>query len=213
MEIQQIMKRLDESRKAERAGIKTASVATGNNPAPQVADALRQTLRSALSAVPDTVKTAAEVPAGHPTGDLLKLAEDLTNAEEQTLLKQASLLGTAVCDGFMARLAQYDDAAQQVAPSAPMKMAQAQDVTLEHIKTAAQDPEFVKFAQSNPDLVKEAFDLGYQQQMQQLVKQADDEFSQGWQDAMTEVHKTASGIYKTAAFTINSVLRELQQSA
>ena len=147
-------------------------------------------------------------------GDLLKVAEDLLTAEEDLMLKQATLLGQAFGEGVVSRLAQYEQAIQQMQPAKTAGVSDpVPDNLVDQIKTAANDPQFAKFAQENPDLVKEAFDLGYQQQMQQLVKQANDEFTQGWQDAMTEVHKVASASYKNGAHTINTVLRELQQSA
>lgn len=211
MELQKIMQRLGESRSAAETGIKTAS-ATPSNGTSHNPEALRSALHSALSS---TEKTASAAPAPTapmqtPEGDLLKIAEDLTNAEEQAMQKQASILGAAMCDGFMERFAQYEEAAGQVAPTAKTAAMQGQDPALETIKTAAQDPAFQKFAAENPDLVKEAFDLGYQQTYGQLVKQAQDEFQRGYDETMTQVHQKAAEVYKTAAVTINNVLRKAQ---
>jgi hypothetical protein len=209
MEIAQIMKRLDESRSADQ-GIKTASVQT----AAPTTDALRTALRSSL-AVGQQEKTAAVAGMASPTGDLLKMAEDLTNAEEEAMMKQASIYGAAMCDGFMARYGQYENAAMEVAPvktaAVQQPMYRQQDNTLDTIKTAAADPSFQKFASENPDLVKEAFDLGYQQEMGNLVKTAEEDFQHGYNDTMQEVHKIASEVYKQGAYTINHVIRTLQQ--
>lgn len=215
MEIKDIMKRLDASRSEE--GIKTASAATSNR-TPTNPDALRGALREALAAAPSQVKTAAATePSRNPAGDLLKLAEDLTSAEEEAMMKQAQIYGAAMCDGFMERFGQYEEAALQ-APS--VKTAQAQprslaaDADLHAIKTAAaNDAEFQKFASENPDLVKEAVDLGYRQTWDQLVKTAEDDFQSGYGDTMTEMHKMASECYKQGALTINNVLRQVQQAA
>lgn len=205
MELHKIMQRLGESRNATDAGIKTASVV---KKAQNDTDALRGALHNAL-VTPNREKTAAIIaPQTTPQGDLLKMAEDLTNAEEQAMQKQASLLGAAMCDGFMERFAQYEEAAGQVAPSTKTAAAATHDRALEMIKTAAQDPEFQKFANANPELVKEAFDLGYQQTYGQLVKEAQDQFQQGYDDQMSQIHKTATDVYKTAAYTINDVLRK-----
>jgi len=213
MEIGKIMQRLNESRAADQDGIKTASAAPKT---PTISsESLRTALRETLAAAPTTTKTAS-VGGPNPAEGLLKLAEDLTAAEEDALSKQASLYGAAMCDGFMSRMAQYESAAEQVAPAvktAAVSVAQNRpaliDPSLEAIKTASHDPAFQKFASENPDLVKEAVDLGYRQTWDTLVKQANDEFSRGYQDAMTETHKIASECYKAGAVTINNVIRSM----
>lgn len=209
MDIAQIMKRLDESRTVEQAAIKTASVKTET----PNADALRSALRTALSSETPTEKTAAAVPED-AAGTLLKMAEDLTHAEEEALMKQAQIYGAAMCDGFMNRFGQYEKAAMEVAPAPAQKVAAAPvvDNTVEAIKTAAADPGFQKFASENPDLVKEAFDLGYQAEWGRLVKQANDEFEQGYNDTMTEIQKVAAQVYANGAYTANELVRAAQQA-
>jgi hypothetical protein len=186
MEIAQIMKRLEDSKAADNAGVKTAS-APEPTAAPS-AEALRTELRQVLSST-DAEKTAAAQPAqASPTADLVKMASDLANAEEEALLKQAQVYGAAVCDGFMTRYAQYEAAASEVAPAQP--------------KTAAAQPatdDFQKFAQENPELTKEAYDLGYRTKMAELQNQANEQFSAGYNDTMQEVHKIASDLYKHGA--------------
>lgn len=216
MEIKDIMKRLDASRANE--GIKTASIA--NNAATEVPvnpDALRNALRDAIAVTPSEVKTAENNNASNPATDLLKLAEDLTSAEEDAMNKQAAVYGAAMCDGFMTRLSQYEEAALQT-PQTKTAQAQpqtaTQDVDLNAIKTAAaNDPAFQKFAEENPELVKEAVDLGYRQTWDSLVKTANEDFNDGFNDTVTEIHKIASDCYKQGAFTINNVLREMQNQA
>ena len=186
MEIDQILNRLQTSKNAEASAIKTASVT-----APTSTDALRGALRNALATQPATEKTAAV--ADDPTGDLLKFASDLSNAEHEALSKQAAVYGAAMCDGFMSRFGQYEGAAGQVA--AP-------------VKTAAATEDFNKFAAENPQLVQEAYDLGYQTKTASLQKQAAEEFEAGYTDTLNEVHKVASEIYKQAAYTTNNVIRQ-----
>jgi hypothetical protein len=183
MEIATIMKRLEESEQASNAGVKTASAQT---PAAPPSDALRNELRQALTAV-NTEKTASAQPTQtqSPAGDLVKMAADLVDAEEEALMKQAQVYGAAVCDGFMARYAQYEQAAGEVAP-VETKTASAQPV--------AQD--FEKFAQENPELTKEAYELGYRTKMAELQKVAEERFEAGYNDTMEEVHKTAAALYK-----------------
>lgn len=209
MDIAQIMKRLDQSRTVEQAAIKTASVETKT----PNADALRSALRSALSSG-TTEKTAAVQPQEDAAGTLLKMAEDLTHAEEEAMMKQAQIYGAAMCDGFMGRFGQYEKAAMEVAPAPIQKIAAAPvvDDTVEAIKTAAADPGFQKFANENPDLVKEAFDLGYQAEWGRLVKQANDEFEQGYNDTMTEIQKVAAHVYASGAYAANEMIRAAQQA-
>jgi len=210
MDIAQIMKRLDESRTVEQAAIKTASVKTET----PNADALRSALRTALSSESTTEKVAS-MPPNDATGTLLKMAEDLTHAESEALTKQAQVYGAAMCDGFMSRFGQYEKAAMEVAPVQAIKTAAATspstgDADLDAIKTAAADPGFQKFANENPDLVKEAFDLGYQSEWGRLVKQANDEFEQGYNDTMTEIQKVAAQVYADGAIMANEMVRAAQ---
>ena len=187
MEIAQIMKRLEDSKAADSAGVKTASVAP--QPAGPSAEALRTELRQVLSQAPSTEKTASTRPVqGDPSADLVKMASDLASAEEEALLKQAQVYGAAICDGFMTRYAQYEAAANEVAP-APIKTAAAQPVS----------DDFQKFAQENPELTKEAYELGYRTKMAELQEQANERFGAGYNDTMQEVHKLASALYKHGA--------------
>jgi hypothetical protein len=211
MELAQIMHRLEQSTQTAQAGVKTAAAIS--SPATS-SDILRDTLRTALSGID---KTAAVQPTNAPVGDLLKIAEDLTGAEEERLLKLAQVYGAAMCDGFMERFASYESAALQVAPpqvktaaaqAAAVAQPQYVDQAIEYIKTAAADPEFIKFAEANPELVKEAYALGYQTQWQGMVKQAQDDFERGYNETMGEVYKLAADCYKAGAVTINDVLRQ-----
>jgi hypothetical protein len=214
MELGQIMQRLEQSTQTATAGVKTAAAAP--NGAGSSPDILRETLRATLGGIEKTASAAA----AEPVGDLLKVAEDLSRAEEAQLLKQAQIYGAAMCDGFMERFASYEAAALQVAPpqaktaaaqAAASAQPQAVDQAIEHIKVAAADPEFIKFAEANPDLVKEAYALGYQRQWEGLVKQAQDDFNRGYGETMDEVHKLAADCYKAGAVTINNVLRQAAQ--
>lgn len=191
MEIAQILNRLEASEQASTAGIKTAAVQSSEPTAP-TADALRSELRQALSSV-TTEKTAETLPAQSsqaPVAGLVKMASDLVDAEEEALMKQAQVYGAAICDGFMARYAQYEQAAGEVAPAQP-KVAAAQPIQ--------PDGDFQKFAQANPELTKEAYDLGYRTKIAELQNQANEQFEAGYSDTMQEVHKVASALYKHGA--------------
>jgi hypothetical protein len=187
MEIAQIMKRLEDSKAADSAGVKTAS-APEPNTAPS-AEALRSELRQVLSQGETEKRASAQPAQASPTGDLVKMATDLANAEEEALMKQAQVYGAAICDGFMSRYAQYEAAANEVAPAQPKTAAVQQPVT----------DDFQKFAQENPELTKEAYELGYRTKMAELQEQANERFSAGYNDTMQEVHKIASDLYKHGA--------------
>jgi hypothetical protein len=185
MDIAHIMQRLEASNQASNAGIKTAAHQPQKTTAP-ASDALRNELRQALAAATTTKTAAAQSPAFQaPIDGLIKMAADLVDAEEEALMKQAQVYGAAICDGFMSRYAQYENAANQVVP-ASTKVAQTEMV----------DQDFQKFAAANPELTKEAYDLGYQTKIAQLRKEADEHFTAGYNDTMQEVQKVASDLYK-----------------
>lgn len=196
MEIKTIMQRLQASQNDD-GGIKTASDRSGQAPATTLQDQLRASLAAVTSG--DNTKTAAASPrasASSPTGDLLKLASDLSNAEDEALVKQAQIYGAAMCDGFMARYGQYESAAQDTHVPATVKSA------------SADDADFEKFASANPELVKEAFDLGYQRKMDELTKEAQASMEQGYNDTMNEIHKLASDNYKKGSAHAQYLIRQ-----
>lgn len=132
---------------------------------------LKQALKEATAAAV-TAKTASQT---SPLEDLTKIAADLSQAEHDALTKEAQLYGAAVCDGFMARAAQYQEATNKIAAAAP--------------KTSPQD--FDKFAAENTALVKEAAELGYNTTANQLEKLAEAAYAKGWNDTVEQIHKTA----------------------
>lgn len=169
---------------------KTASVSapasfSATAPSPNDAgDRLRQALKEA------TAPEASAKTAGHasPIEDLTKIAADLSQAEHEALVKEAQLYGASVCDGFMARAAQYNSAV------ASTKTASAN----------TGDSDFEKFAAENPDLVKEAAEQGYAATAGQLEKLAEAAYAQGWNTTVAQIHKTAcdafvAGFQDTAA--------------
>lgn len=79
------------------------------------ADAGPQTAHAALVSAAEQVKTAAAAAAAPPAADanaqLTKMAAETAALEEAAFLRQAKLAGAAHCDGFIERLAQYNQAA------------------------------------------------------------------------------------------------------
>ena len=150
---------------------------------------LMNSLADVLESAGGTKTASAPAPSGSATNELVKIATTLASAEETALQKEASLYGAAVADGFMARLQQYSNATPALEPShATLKTASADGVPTQ--------AEFEKFASENPDIVKQAIDLGYlhgQAQVEQLKQAA---FEKGYVDTETQINelqKTAAG--------------------
>ncbi len=167
---------------------KTAAVApsprtalSGGSPSDAAAAGLRQALKEATAEVEASTKTAGQA---SPLDDLTKLAASVVADEHAATLKEAQLYGAAVCDGFVARLAQYNEAAQKTAAALPA------------VKTAAAAgagvDDFDKFASANPDIIREAHDLGYEQTRLELNKLAEAAWAYGHNGTVQWIHKTAS---------------------
>jgi hypothetical protein len=148
---------------------RSTSPTNGGNDA---GERLKKALKEA-TAPAELSKTANQA---SPVEDLTKLAAELSNAEHEALTKEAQLYGAAVCDGFMARAAQYQDANNKIAAAQPYN-GDVQD--------------FNKFAGENPALVKEAAELGYATTTNQLDKLAEAAYAKGWNDTVEQIHKTA----------------------
>jgi len=101
-------------------------------------------LSSAIDrALGSTTEKVASESASEPAGDLMKIASDLANAEQEALVKEAHIYGAAVADGFVHRMNSYEAASPRV-------------------KTASHGE------QSSPELIKQAMELGYRNTMQSL---------------------------------------------
>jgi len=174
-----------------KGGEKTASASahalapTGSSsPSSDAGERLKQALKEATAPAAQS-KTASQA---SPIEDLTKIAHDLSKAEHEALTKEAQLYGAALCDGFMARAAQYQEATASTKTAA----------------VAGGTSDFEKFAAENPDLVKEAAELGYASTMGQLEKLAEAAYAKGWNDTVEQIHKTAcdafvAGFKDTAA--------------
>ncbi len=171
-----------------KGGEKTAA-APAVTPAPSgsapssndAGERLKQALKEA-TAPEAQAKTAS---TASPVEDLTKIAADLSKAEHEAITKEAQLYGAALCDGFMARAAQYKEAAEKAAALAPQPTKTA----------AANDESFEKFAAENPELVKSAAEVGYTSTMQQLEKLAEAAYAKGWNTTVQQIHKAASDCF------------------
>lgn len=167
---------------AEKTAAAAPSLASSSGP-PSSGDAaatLRQALKEATADVEASTKVAAQA---SPIDDLTKLAASVVADEHEATMKEAQTYGAAVCDGFMVRLGQYQDAAARLYGTQP----ESAPAT----KVAAWDT-FEKFASENPEIVREAHDLGYEQTRQGLHKLAEAAWLFGHNGTVRWIHKTAS---------------------
>lgn len=170
-----------------------ASIAT---PAGDASTRLKQALQEAIA--PDsTAKTAS---AGSPVEDLTKIAVDLSKAEHEAMTKEAQLYGAALCDGFMARAAQYKQAASQFA--APMQI--EGKVASLHIPGDT----FEKFAAENADLVKEAAELGYRTTVAAIQDLHQRAYDTGWNKQVEQIHKHGCDAFMTGFKIANDLITE-----
>lgn len=184
--------RLAEVLEQVRAGEKTASApavqtATSTN-ASDTGAALKHALREASASANQKVAAAPS-----PLQDLTKIAAELSHAEHDAIVKEAQLYGAALCDGFMARGAQYKEAADRASEHKTAGYSQA-------------DTGFDKFASENPDLVKEAAATGYTQATAELEKLAGAAYDKGWNDTVEAIHKTASEAFTLGFATTRQLL-------
>ncbi len=146
-------------------------------------------LNTALNASAEVEKTASEGGEGSTTHDLVKIASDLANAEQEALEKEANLYGSAVADGFVSRLSQYTDA---VADQPAVKTAAAAPVEVPAAPaTAPTEEDFSKFAQENPELVKQAVELGFRDAKDAIENAKQAATQKGYNDTVAAVQKMA----------------------
>lgn len=183
MELKSILNDLqsmDADGMAKEAGDKKSG-----NPSEKTAEA-KNKLLGALDEVlqPQAAEKTASQESPSATEGLLKMAGDLANSEQEALVKEAKFWGAAVADGFMERLAVYEQAMPKTAS-----------------EDAPTNEDFEKFAQENPELVKQAIELGYFHGKAQIEQLKEAAFEAGYTDAakdIEELSKTAEGREKLA---------------
>lgn len=158
---------------------------TASAPAPSSASApsgLEERLKTALADAMKPEEKTASTQAASPVADLTKIAADLSASEHEAMKKEAMIYGAALCDGFMARAAQYQTAVNKVAST-------------ETVAKTASEQDFEKFAAENPQLVKDAAQLGYDTTVGQLSQLHNAAYDKGWNDTVQQIHKTASDCF------------------
>jgi len=176
---------------------------TASAKAPSASNAKAE-LVAALNAAhtPQTTKVASAADSASVTDRLVKIAGDLAQSDGESLLKEAHLYGAGVADGFMARLSQYE----QVAPRYSTKIASTGDV----------EADFEKFASENPELTKQAVELGYLHGKIQIEQEKVASFQQGYRDAAAQIEalsKTAAGQKKLAQIAAHVERQEQVKTA
>ena len=130
-------------------------------------------------------KTASETPTASPVTDLQAMAKQAHDAEQDHLVKEAHLLGSAIADGFMERYAQYDNALNEAG-----------------VKTADAPAALSEQAIAN------AAAQGYKQAAVDMEKQAAASYEQGYNDQMQAVHKIASEVHYAGQTVANKIVAD-----
>jgi hypothetical protein len=169
----------------ETGVVKTAS--EGNRTEVARSDLLSALKRAEEATKSAAVKTAEAKPA---VAELQKIASDVADAKDAALKKEAEIYGAAVADGFLARLAQFQDAT----------------------KTASVEIDSIeKLAAAYPALVKQAMDVGSNNAVDKLAN--DPEFlksaAQGYNDTMVEIEKTANDCFGRGYEDAKNVLAQI----
>jgi len=190
MKIDRILAGIRESQAAEKtAG--AAPVSTEKTASTQTA--LVSAMHEALSS---SEKTASEkAPEASPVNDVMKVAQELAGAEKEAAVKEAQILGAAFADAAVARLGDWSKVASQMVAGAPV------------VQAIPGNTDFGKFAQANPELVKQAAQLGYEKATADLEKQAEDSYVQGYNDTVETIHKTASLEFLKAAAVTAQIIK------
>ncbi len=190
----------------------TEKTAAATNSAETTGEKLKTALHEALAPQASAETKQAAAPQGSPVEDLQKIASQVASSEQEALMKEAQFYGAAVADGFMARLAQYNEAAEKIASQqAPAPMVSLQTQQLAPLKLAAAEDTFEKFASDNPQLVKEAAELGYETTMRQLEKLAELAHQKGFEEGTTAIYKHAHDLYVRGFEDTAKVLQSLKR--
>jgi len=192
MKLSHVLASIGTGEKTASAGAAAATSTTSPNGAGRekkssaaaTSDRLRAALKEAEVQAPTGGEKQAAAPS--PLADLMKTASAVASAEHEALVKEAQLYGASVADGFMVRLSQYNEAAEKLADQRTPAAA----------KTAAvAGDSFEKFAAENPDLVKEAAELGFATTLGQMDKLAGAAYDKGYNEAVTTIYKFAHGSF------------------
>lgn len=181
------------------SGESTKQASAKAEPAPKTAQAKDEFMNVLKEAVRETTKEASANPQENVTEGLSKIASDLAASEDKALIKQASLYGAAMADGFMARLNQYSDAL----PAG------------EKTAGAVEYESFEKFAEANPELTRQAAELGYAHGQLKIAELQQAAAQQGYTDTVALLKQAAAQDHfeKNASEDTRTKFASLQNAA
>ena len=191
MELAQILDALGSDETTKTASDETVTEGSAQS---ETTNKLSQALDAALREIPTESKVAGDLAT--PGDDLTKIATRLASAEQEAIVKEAELYGAAICDGFMVRMGQYEESG-------------AVNKTAAHGEPTPDN--FEKFASENPDLVKQAVDLGYRETKHQLEKVANDAYSEGYTKTAEVIKVAAEDCARKGMDDTYKVLSRLNQ--
>lgn len=180
---------------------------------------------SLSDAIDAALNTNTEKTASHnqstPAEDLVKIAQDISNAEQDALLKEAHLYGRAVADGFAARMSQYEVSNSPLTKTSSINeqaVKEAMELGYLHATNALRNSEY-----TTKEASYSSADQGFEKQAS-MVKEA--AYASGSKDAVKvagylvgqeDAVKVANDLLKVAhsyenfGFKVgNSILRNLQ---
>lgn len=186
MKIDRILAGIRESQASEK--VASASPAVENTASVEKKAATNAALVNALNeALAPAEKTASEA---SPVNDVMKVASEIANAEQEVAVKEAQLLGTAFADAAISRISEWNKTAASMLAANPAE----------------------KMAGASEDLLKQAAQMGYEQAKKDMEKEAEESYVQGYNDTVEAIHKTASDEFlKAAALTRQIIQASVQK--
>lgn len=174
--------------------IKTASATTPAAAPPKTPTAAPTSktagaVAEAVAAVSKTTEKTASA-AGQPLAAIEKLAGELAEQDHNASLKQASLIGAAMADGFVSQLSMYEKVAEEMqSKTASLIVPQGEQLDPDFValvKQAQQDPqgflELVKQAAAAEDAqLKQAEDEMAAQLEQNIQVKAAEHYATGYE--------------------------------
>jgi hypothetical protein len=188
MKISQVLSGIRQSQTEKTAGDQTSTTDKTAAAAPPAADPLAAALAAALE---DTTKTASAAPVttASPVNDVMKIAEELAGIEQAAQLKQASVLGAALADSFVARLGQWQEKAAALVQ-----------------QPVATQSSFAKTAAENPALLQQAQQVGYAKTAADLQRHAEEQFASGFDDTVKLCHDLGVDQFVKGAAQMDAIL-------
>ncbi len=141
-----------------------------------------EAMLTAVRKVAENTKTASVPTVVDPVASLESMAKQAAAREQELLMKTAENMGAVICDGFFARMSQYNTALEG-----------------QGSKTATV---------ATPEQIKEAASQGYKQAQADMEKEAEEAFKQGYDETLSNVYKTAAEIHYAGQTVAHQLIQE-----